>query len=172
MTIPRDSSASGLIPDKPNTPQASVKVNDVGSEGRDALFIKACVSAPKDGLEILRVYVTKRLLPSFPRSNDSETFRPEDIHNIHTRITQDQPCGKRSNFPPTICIELVDQCLLSTAAADIALPGFISRLSSVAIAQGSNHEYPGGRQRTAMIFRRQVPCEKGLGGAGPGTSVL
>lgn len=51
-------------------------------------------------------------------------------------------------------------------------PGFTSRLSSVATAAASSHEYPPGRHSTFMRLRRQEPCENGFAGAGPGNSDL
>ncbi|KAI0372937.1 hypothetical protein BV20DRAFT_842588 [Pilatotrama ljubarskyi] len=38
--------------------------------------------------------------------------------------------------------------------------------------RASSQEYPGGRQSMYTRFFRQLPCENGFGGAGPGTSDL
>lgn len=51
-------------------------------------------------------------------------------------------------------------------------PGFTFRRSSVARAEKSSHEYPGGRPSTYSRFLRHVPCENGFGGAGPAPSDL
>ena len=75
----------------------------------------------------------------------------------HSPLPLTGPCSTSSGHPSCSC----------------SSPGLTSRLSSVAIARASSHEYPVGRQSMYTTFFRQLPWENGFGGAGPsGTSVL
>ncbi|EFI28329.1 hypothetical protein CC1G_13858 [Coprinopsis cinerea okayama7 len=80
--------------------------------------------------------------------------------------------------PPCPCPWLLEllkaaaEACLRSSELSINIPGFISLLSSVAIADPSNHESGSGRHKTAKKFLRQLPCENGFGGGGPGTRLL
>lgn len=109
-----------------------------------------------------------------PRSNSVECAHITPSEKKGTResleSSPDLPAAAdRSVHSP---FALAGPCSTSSGQSSWSSPGLTSRLSSVAIARASSHECPVGRQSMYTMFFRQLPCENGFGGAGPGTSDL